>query len=147
MRYSDYAYQEFEKIRLVPEVEVVSYDYEDVAGSSGSGLELKVPIEAGTLVLGVGHLITEAFESDIALTIGDSATADGYSVSGNTTLNSLNNVYFSAGGANAFAQGKYYAAANYVKLTFASTPENQGAGKIMIMVVKGFAGNWRVPAV
>jgi len=146
MRYSDYAYDEFQKILLVPEIEVISFDYEDIAGASGSGLTLKAPVEPGTLVLGVGLLITDEFATATTFTLGDADAADSYSTTTDHAIGTLNNFYLSLGHDRANAQGKYYAALNHIKITADAAP-SAGEGKLMIYKVKGFAGNWRVPAV
>ena len=83
-------------------------------------LKARIPVEAGTWVLGVAAHIVAAFTDagTQALIIGDSDTANGWIPTAIIDPSVLNASAHSIGGTGAFAQGKYYAAANLIILDF-----------------------------
>lgn len=101
-----------------------------------------VPIEAGIAVIGVAHRVTEAFAGGTPLlNIGDSAATDSWLNQTNLTEGSANNFVVSLGTTSANAAGKFYAAANYIKVT-GSTELTAGEGDIYIFYVDART-NWR----
>lgn len=145
MQYSKIAYQEFEKIRYIPEIEAVRFDFADLNASN----EFKVPLDTGQIVLGVGLEIMTAWASGGStptVTVGDADTANGYLASGDVAPETIGAFAFSAGlGTNTFAKGKKYNAANYVKVTL-SLDADVGEAILYIQTLR-VDGNWRVPAV
>lgn len=140
MRYSELGPHEFSEMRLVPEILVVDYTYEDVSSNT-----IKVPIPADTLVLAVMHQNTVAFSNGgSAMTIGDSANAANWTGTNDTAV-TLDKVMNSLTAGETNAAGKYYTDTDYIKITF-SMGLTAGAGRLFIWMIPSPAAGWRVPA-
>lgn len=116
---------------------VVEYAYTDLDASN----KLYIPIDADTLVLGVGHLIVTQFAGGTPnVDIGDADDADGYANDLNPAA-AAGTWYNSMAATIAFTAGKYYGTPGRVTLTHA-TGLTAGAGKVFIFVLP-LAKSWR----
>jgi hypothetical protein len=140
MRYSALGMTEFENIRVVPEMKVVEFDHTDLDAK----FEYRIPIEAGTFVLGVGTYVKEALAGGAAtMTVGDSVGADDWATDALCIPDSLDKFFFSQGSTVDNKNGKYYATADSILVTCVT---GLTAGKIKILVLMfRLDGNWRQP--
>ena len=113
---------------VLPGWRVFEYDHEDLVDNA-----VYFPIEAGTHILMVAHLTTEAFDNAADLTVGDSGDADEWLTAALLTPTTLNDFVCSLGQSVDAAAGKYYSASNYLVLTFSATPTT-GAGQLRVLV-------------
>ncbi len=92
----------------------------------------KIPVTPGEIVVGVRAYIETAFDGSAAITIGDAADADGYTVAADLTETSAGSHSNSVGSANAYAQGKVYTTGGAVVVTVGGTPT---VGKLVVSVI------------
>jgi hypothetical protein len=145
MRYSELGFTEFSEMRVVPEVKVVDYDYEDIAGTSGSGSTLKIPVGADTLILEVCHEVVDDFTGASTLQIGDSGDTDEFIATSQITLGSVGDFASSKTGSADAKAGKKFNSVDQVKLTFDATP-TAGEGRVYLWFIPSTAATWRKPA-
>lgn len=101
-----------------------------------------VPIEAGVAVIGVAHHVTEAFSGGTpTIDLGDSGATNSWLTATNLTEGSLNNFVHSIGNTSTNAAGKFFAAADYIKVT-GSTELTAGEADIYVFYINP-ATNWR----
>lgn len=109
-----------------------------------ASFQYDIPIEAGKIVLGVSGLVTETFTGGTpVIDIGDGSDADGFIDSTQTDLAVTADAFACSIGfsTNAYAKGRYYAAAGVVRLTCAT---GLTAGKIKLFVhMLDTSTNWR----
>jgi hypothetical protein len=99
--------------------------------------KLFLPVEKGQTVLGVSHHVTTAFNGTTpSLTVGDGSDADGYIPAANVSIGTVDNFYFSLGGAGAYAPGKYYPASGTIVLDY-NNDCTEGEAEVMVY----FAGS------
>jgi len=139
MRFSQYGENEFTNVRLVREIQVVEYDHADL---DVSAYTLKIPVQAGTIVLGVGHEVVEAFAGGTPdVLVGDGDDPDGYIKTGDIVFGTVGDFKWSAADA-AFVLGKKYSTAGYILVT-ATASLTAGKGRVFIESINT-TGNWRV---
>jgi hypothetical protein len=127
----DVGRDEFEVTGYVPYFRKVEIAFADL----DANLEYKIPVQAGTFVLGVGVRVDAAFNGNLpVLLAGRSGDPDGFLVSANLALATQDAFYYSGGGANADAQGRYFAAADYilVDVNFTTTAPTEGALTVLV---------------
>jgi hypothetical protein len=140
MRTSALALTDLADPRVVPEVKVYEYTFADL----DAGDDFKVVIPANTIVLNVGHEVVTAFAGGTpSCDVGDAADADGYIPTANISETVAGNLYFSQGGAGAYAQGRKYSVASQIIVAHA-TGLTAGAGKLYIEMLP-LTGTWRQP--
>lgn len=129
---------EFSFVGYPIQVAKVAYDHADLDAS----FNFFAPIEAGVAVIGVAHRVTEVFAGGTpSIDLGDSAATNSWLTATNLTEGTLNNFVVSLGTTSANAGGKFYAAANYIKVT-GSTELTAGKGEIYILFINP-STNWR----
>jgi hypothetical protein len=74
MRFNQVSFHEYEKMRIVPEMTVISIGPEDLVLAT----TVRVPIEAGEFILGVGLEVVEAFPGVADIDVGIDGDADHY---------------------------------------------------------------------
>lgn len=113
--------------------------YTDLDGS----LNYAVPVDADMTVLGVRARIKTAFVGLTTSTIqvGDANDADGYLVDANLDLETLGAFYSSQGGANAYGQGRHYAAVNRIIVDIGAASGTLTAGELVLEVLYAGYGN------
>lgn len=122
---------EFANLVYLPFIKKVVIDEADLSAAN----TYDVPIRAGTFVLSVGALITEAFVvgGGATATVGDGAQADGYLDAADFDAVTLGHFAHSLGGDETLAAGKYYSAAGVVRLTLNGNP-SAGACELHILM-------------
>jgi hypothetical protein len=122
---------EFAVTGFVPYFRKVEIAFEDL----DANLEFKIPVQAGTFILGAGVRVEAAFDGNLpVLLMGRSGDPDGFLVSGNVALTTPNSFYYSGGGANADAQGRYFAAADYILVDVNYTTTAPTAGALTVLL-------------
>ena len=140
MRYNRVAYDEFEQMRIAPEIKVVEYEFDDL----DAGNDLRIPIEAGDIVLGVAHEVVVAFVGGApAVSVGDSLAAEGYLAAVDLTPGTIGDYAMSLGSANAYGMGKAYIAGDQIIVAHAAGL-TAGEGRVHILMYSR-AGTWRQP--
>lgn len=114
--------------------------YEKSVSDATAGV-IRLPIAAGRTVLGVRCRTMTVFNGTTpTLSVGDSASATGYLTTTDLDVTVLNSHANSGGlGTNTYAKGKYYAAADAVKLTIAGAGVTTGKVSVEILF-SGYTG-------
>lgn len=119
------------------QVQIVEYTYADLVSDV-----LKIPVEAGQIVLAVAHEVTTAFSGGTpALDIGDGTDVDFWIVNTEMDMTSLGNFFTSWASAQPGAAGAPFTAAGNVVLTHAASLA-AGAGRVILFIVDPRT-NWR----
>ena len=137
----DFGRNEFAVTGHVPYFRKVEIDFDDL----DTNLVYNIPVDAGTIVLGVGVIVTKAFDGNLPiLLVGRSGDTDGFLASGDVALATLNSFYYSGGGDNDDAEGHYSADADYivVDVDYTTTAPTYGTIVVLIHELK-IADNWR----
>jgi hypothetical protein len=122
----------------------VDYDHTDLGDTSTTFL---IPIQAGTVLLGVIHQVTEGFTNavepaeDSLLNIGDGTDADAYLDETDLTPKTLGNLVNSLAKANAKSSGAVHLTDGVIKLTFTQA-QTGGAGRVHLLELDTNT-NWR----
>jgi hypothetical protein len=140
MRYSAEGEHEFTDIRLVPDVVVMTFTHADLVANAYS-----VPAPPGTIVMGVGLEIIEAFTGGTSAIIGDGTDDDAFLKMGIVNPTTVGAFAHGMGTDAAFAQGKAFSAMGQMVVTLAGTI-TAGEGKLHIWAYSRM-GNWRQPDV
>jgi hypothetical protein len=118
-------------------VQVVEYAWDDLSSDV-----LKIPVEAGDLVLAVAHQVTTPFAGGTpALDIGDGTDADFWIVNTEMDMTADDNFFNSLGSAQPGSAGFPFTAAGNVVLTHAASL-TAGAGTVFLLIVDTRT-NWR----
>lgn len=124
------------------EKDVVGYfDYavrKEISGAGGPGAT-KLPVDAGKIVVGVRARVKTAFNGTTpTVKVGDAADDDGFLLTTDVDVTAANAFAASAGlGTNAYAKGRYFAAAGHILVTLAGAGMTAGALELDI-VYAGF---------
>jgi hypothetical protein len=122
------------------QVIVEDYTYEDLIGDAVSTLKmLRVPIEAGVIVLNVMHLVTDDFAGGTSdnIAIGDSGGTEEFS--GGTDVAPVEGDILNAAVDEGFG-GKYYADADYISV--GHNERTAGEGQLLVFYIDKRT-NWR----
>lgn len=93
----------------------------EVAYSDAVSNVVRIPIPAGE-VLGVRFRVKTAFAGGTpTVTMGDTSSATGWFVSGDSTITNANQLRDSRLIANTYQAGRYYTAANQLVITFSAS--------------------------
>ena len=133
MRISSPPGHEFANPTVVEEIKVVTYQPSDLVNTV-----LSVPVEAGTFVTGVGHIVETAFTGGTpAIKIGDSGDDDCYGAAAAFSPTTPGNFVMNASGP------KYYSGLDAIRVTHAAGLTG-GKGKVFVRFFRT-SGDWRVP--
>jgi len=120
-------YQEADGLVYPPYAEVFTYAY----GDADSSNNIYKPVPAGRMITRVIHRVTTAFAGGSpSITVGDSDSDTTFLISADITEATLNNVADSLT-ATTPVGAKYYASADYVKISL-SASLTAGAGQVTV---------------
>ncbi len=129
---------EFSNVSFPVIVKFVDYDHTDLDASD----DLYIPVDAGTVIIGVAHEVTEAFAGGSpSCTVGDVSQAAGWLASADISEASLGDFAFSLAKANAYSAGKKYNTAGVIIVAHAASL-TAGKGRVYIFHLDTNE-NWR----
>lgn len=119
-------------------VQKVEYTYADLDASD----DLKIPVEAGQVVLAVAHEVVTAFSGGTpALDIGDGTDVDFWIVNTELDLSTEGDFFISFASAQPGSSGAKFNAAGNVQLSHAASL-SAGAGIVYLLIIDPRT-NWR----
>jgi hypothetical protein len=137
----DVGRNEFEVTGHVPYFRKVVIPFADL---DSTNYDYKIPVQAGTIVLGIGVKVDTGFNGNLPiLDVGRSGDPDGF-INDLAIATSNAFAYSGAIGSAAEKGGYYFAAADYilVDVNYTTTPPTSGALTILVHEVQ-VADNWR----